>query len=262
VEEYERMAGRTGTQSLGRGLAILRIVIDAGDEGARLRDVVESTGLASPTARRILKHLVEEGLLDQDETSRRYRPGNEAMEFGLATAAHTRFIARCLPMLTRLAEATQDRIYLAVRTGLHMMCIHQVEPSFPIRIVTMKVGDRVPIGIGAGSIALLARLPRAEADRLIPSIEPLFRPYQSYTRVRFFEALEEARATGIGVSSEVINPGISGIGTAIVNAEGRPFASIDIGSVTSRIFGERFDFLRSTLLEEVRTFETGQGRHR
>jgi len=249
---------KDGTQSIGRSLAILRLVMEYGQEGLGLRELARTLGLTVATAHRILKYLAEEGMLAKDPANRRYHVGPNALELGLATGAVARFVETCRPLLQRLSEATQDTIYLSVRTGLHALCVQQVEASYPIRAGTMKVGDRAPLGIGAGTFVILAKLPANEFERLIPRLEPGLRKYPGFTLQKMLEHVEEARQTGIGVSREIINPGISGIGTAIVNERGRPIASVSIGSITPRIFGERFEYLRNILRSEVDTFSAEQ----
>lgn len=254
MADTETVGLKDGTQSIGRSLAILRLVIDYGDAGLGLREVARTLGLTVATTHRILRYLVGEGILAQDPDNRRYRIGSSAMQLGIATGAIPHFVETCRPLLQRLSEATQDTIYLSVRTGLHALCVAQVEASYPIRAGTMKVGDKVPLGIGSGSLALLAKLPADEFKRLTPRLEPGLRKYPGLTLQKMLEHVEEARRTGIGVSRELINPGISGIGTAILDARGHPFANVAIGSITPRICGERFAFLCKTLLDAVERF--------
>jgi DNA-binding IclR family transcriptional regulator len=249
---------KDGTQSIGRSLAVLRLVMDYGHEGLGLRELARTLGLTVATAHRILKYLADEGILAKDPDSRRYRIGPNTMELGLATGAVAGFVETCRPLLQRLSEATQDTIYLSVRTGLVSLCVDQIEASYPIRASTMKVGSKVPFGIGAGSFAILARLPIDEFNRLIPRLAPALRNYPGFTVQNMLDHVAEARRTGIGVSREIINPGISGIGTAILNTRGHPFASVAIGSITPRIYGERFELLRDILRTEVRQFHIEQ----
>ena len=247
-----------GTQSIARSFAVMRLVTDYGHDGIGLRELARTLGLTVATAHRILRYLAKERILTQDPVSHRYRIGQSAMEFGLATDAIAHFVRTCRPLLQRLSVATQDTIYLSVRTGLHSLCVEQIEASYPIRASTLKVGDRVPLGIAAGSFVTLAKLPIGEFERLIPRLELGLRNYPNFSLQKMLEHVEEARRTGIGISREIINPGISGIGTAIVNDRGRPFAAVAIGSITSRIFGERFESLRTILLSEVETFHAAQ----
>src|SRR5215207_8985587 len=72
----------TGTQSIRRALLVLRVLSTAGHAGLPLIDVARATGLARPTAHRVLRALLAEGVIDQRPRTRRY-----------ATAAHVQLAA-------------------------------------------------------------------------------------------------------------------------------------------------------------------------
>ena len=69
-----------------------------------------------------------------------------------ATAAKHRFsfVRLAEPALERLAHRTQDTVYLVARVGDEIVCLDAREGSFPIKALTLNVGDRRPLGIGAG----------------------------------------------------------------------------------------------------------------
>src|SRR3974390_192820 len=75
-----------GTQSIHRAAQLLRAIAARGRNGARLIDLSLQTQLAQPTARRILKSLIAEGIIIQDSKSHRYLLGHLVLELGLAAA--------------------------------------------------------------------------------------------------------------------------------------------------------------------------------
>jgi DNA-binding IclR family transcriptional regulator len=104
--------------------------------------------------------------------SGRYFPGVNLA--GLGAAASNRFglARRAQPSMRRAAERTSDTVYLTLRVGDEAMCIGREEGAFPIKTLTLKVGDRRPLGVGAGSLALLAFLPADEMQRLLDISAP------------------------------------------------------------------------------------------
>jgi DNA-binding IclR family transcriptional regulator len=56
----------TGTQSIERAVRLLREVAAHANRGARLTDLVVTTGLPRGTARRLLAAMIREGLMEQD----------------------------------------------------------------------------------------------------------------------------------------------------------------------------------------------------
>jgi DNA-binding IclR family transcriptional regulator len=93
----------------------------------------------------------------------------------------------------------------------------------------------------------------AEAERLVAAVEGELAAY-GLTVADVLAAVGRARASGIGVSAERVNPEISGIGTVLPNPGGEPFTIVAVGSVTSRIMGPRFAGLCDILREEVARF--------
>ncbi len=62
---------KSGTQVVQRVAALLRSVSARNRLGARLIDLCTEVNIERPTAHRILQGLVSEGLIRQDETSKR-----------------------------------------------------------------------------------------------------------------------------------------------------------------------------------------------
>lgn len=72
--EHDNAAPK-GAQSLGRAIALLRVVVHASPRAVRLADLIEATGLSKATAHRLATTLVHETLLAYDGESRSYGLG-------------------------------------------------------------------------------------------------------------------------------------------------------------------------------------------
>jgi len=245
-----------GAQSLGRAILLLRLVARSGAPGATMAELATSAELPRPTAHRMLKMLVAEGMLEQEQRTRRYRMGPLAFELGLLAPSPTPLISACRGTLKKIAAETEDTVYLTMRSGIDGVCIDRIEASHAIRALTIDVGGRRPLGVGATGIALLAALPPGEAEAALARNVADFKRYGRLTEQNVRENMEEARQTGFGYSVERITPGVSGIGIAIPNANGTPFVGISIASITARIVGERQAFLEALLQREASSLAT------
>lgn len=118
-------AGATadGAQSVRRAMAVLRLVAAGQDQGVRLTDVAALAGLARPTARRLLKVLMDETAVEQDPATRRYRIGNEITLLGLARPGGVSLRVVAEPYLASLAAEAGDTVFLSVRHGADSVCI-------------------------------------------------------------------------------------------------------------------------------------------
>ena len=51
------------------------------------------------------------------------------------------------------------------------ICSARALGDYPIKALTLDVGIRRPLGVGAGGLAILCALPEAEADEIIDAID-------------------------------------------------------------------------------------------
>lgn len=225
-----------GTQSIERAVGLLLEVGRAAQHGARLTDLVTSSGLAKPTARRALGALVRVGLLDQDEASRRYHLGAESYVLGMLAARRFGIHARAIDGLTRLSQTTGDTAFLSVRRDQHIVCLHREEGPFPIRSHVLQAGDRHPLGIGAGSLAVLAALPDDEVERAIAANAAIIsEKYPAYSAGLLHSAVIRTRKDGYALNPGLLMKGSWGIGVAVCDPRGRPVYAISLAAIEDRL---------------------------
>lgn len=242
--------------NIARTTAILEALARASDRGLRLADVIAATGFGKTTAHRLLTALTASGLADQDGETGRYFVGMKVMT--LASAAKNRFAIAALaePALVRLSQRSQDTVYLVARAGDEAVCLDCREGSFPIRVLTLNIGDHRPLGIGAGSMALLAFLPDEEIARIMVQhaearaafpfddanlrkmIETTRRQGYAYNNVHLFKGMETMANMG-------------GIGVPIRRSDGRPVAALHLTAVEARLEQPRRDNLVTAMRQEA-----------
>jgi hypothetical protein len=160
-------AARTGTQSIERVVEMLRVVASRGRRGMRIADVATVSGLPMSTCFRMLQRLELEGLVERDALTRKYHLGPLLYELGLLARPRYELSTLCHEALELIAEHTQDTVYLSERRGPESICTHRALGDYPIKALTLDVGIRRPMGVGAGGLAILCALPAAEADDVI-----------------------------------------------------------------------------------------------
>jgi DNA-binding IclR family transcriptional regulator len=250
-------AAAGGAQSIDRAATLLLLVGRAGPFGARLSELVEQCDLAKPTVRRILLALVRAGLLDQDLETRRYYIGPEI--YVLGTLASTRFGIHPISLrsLVRLSQETGDTAFLSVPRGVYSICVHREEGAYPIRIHALHAGDRHPLGVGAGSLALLSALPDHEVKEVVAAnADILADNYPQHPPKVLLAMVQEARAKGYALNPGMLLPGSWGIGVAIRGQDGRPIGALSIAAIESRLGEDRQQKLAELLTKEARSIET------
>jgi DNA-binding IclR family transcriptional regulator len=246
----------TGTQSIGRAVGLLRQLAATRSRGASLGELVEASGLAKPTCRRILLALIEAGLAEQDPTTRRYFLGPEA--YILGTIAADRFGLHRLAQesVIRLARETGDAAFLQVRRDFAVVCLQREDGDYPIRSHVLAAGDRHPLGAGAGGITLMAAMPDAEIETaLTANASLLAHRYPMLPRAVVLDLVAEARHLGYGINRGLLFPGSWGMGVVVRDARGRPDACLSLAAIESRMQPDRQPALYRLLREEAETLE-------
>jgi len=237
----------TGTQSIDRAVLLLRLISGYGTRGARLTDLAAAAGLAPPTARRILKRLAEHRLVEQDPVTQRYMLGALTYELGVVAARRPPILAALRPALERLAEETGDTVYLIVRSGTEGVCLDRVEGGFPIKTLTLAIGSRQPLGVGPASLTLLAALPDGEVEQAIAANLPLYARYPSVRPERLHADIREVRKRGYALRHDAFTAGVAGIGIAVPNGDGVPYAAVSLAMIDSRMTKTRAEELLALL---------------
>jgi DNA-binding IclR family transcriptional regulator len=252
----QRGGRRTGTQSIQRAALLVRLIAARSGPGSRLAEIVQHSQLERSTVRRMLRCLIEEGFVRQDADTRRYALGPLVFELGLAAAPQFNLVDICRPALARLAEATGDTVFLAVRSGYDTVCIDRREGSFPIRALTLDVGTRRPLGAGAGGLALLMPLSDAEVNTIVNANAVRLRGYNFLTVPALNGMLKRARELGYALNDNHITAGATSISLPIISRYGQPFAAISVGAISSRMDAGRQKKVAAMLRKEVKIVES------
>lgn len=244
--------GGSGTQSLSRALDLLRLVASRSGRGIRLTDVVERSGLTKPTAHRLLHALEQSGFLAQDPVNRLYHLGPEAYVIGTLAQDRYGFHRAALPSLIRLAAASEDTAFLTIRRDGHGVCLHREEGTFPIRSYVLQAGDRHPLGVGAGSLAILAALSIDEAESIIEcNSEELCERYPGFPPALIRQQVLQARADGYSFNPGQLYAGSWAVGVAVMGRNGQCEGALSIAAIETRLQPDRCLHLVQLLRNEA-----------
>ena len=225
-------------KTVERVARLLQKLALAEDAGARLTDLARDLDLPKPTVHRLLGALTEVGMARHDPSTRRYRLGALTVLLGQSSSRIT-ISNEARQGLVRLAAATQDTVYVSVQEGTAAICVGREIGSFPIRTLTLSVGDQRPLGVGAGSMALLAFLPDAEVGAAIARNKVWLAKYPQFNAEMLHEQVRETRARGYSLNRDQVIPAMSAVGVPVLGPDGRPIAAFSVAGITERIVRER-----------------------
>lgn len=248
-----RPIGKAGVQhvpGLERTMLVLRALSAAPEAGMRLSDVARATAFGKSTTHRLLSRLTAVGLVEQDLDSRRYHLGFELYVLGQAAAGRFGIVAIAKASLQRLAERTEDTVYMSVLAGMDAVCLARVEGSFPIKTLTMNVGERRPLPVGSGAISMIAHYSDDEIDRILETNARRYREYAFFDVASVHAMIDQTRRDGFTFSDNLID-GMRAIAVPILDPQGRTVAAITVSAISDRMKPERRTNIVTIMRREV-----------
>ena len=239
-----------GTQSIRRALRVLRGLAVGQELGTRITDIAAEMGLSYPTAHRILRILVEEGAAEQDPATRRYMIGREVTLLGFARIAHFPIKAIAEPYVRNVAEKIEETVFLTVPSRFDSICVYRKVGSHRLKVLSIDVGSRRPLGVTVGGLALLAFLPEEQTEAVIGANAKRFAQFNC-TAAQLRRRVAETRARGYAYVDVGIMRGTRAIAVPVLNQVRQPVASISMSAVTARLSSERLPFIVDVMQEQA-----------
>ena len=212
---------RTGTgpdfiESLARGLEVIT-AFEPGHETLSLSDVATATGLARPTARRILLTLAELGYVRVDGP--RYALTPRVLELGAAYVGSQGLWDVARPHLQELSAKTNESCSIAQLDGSDIVYVARV--AIPKIVgLSVHIGTRFPALQTSLGKVLLAELATRELDEVLaePSrsgLTPLWNPSKNERDAE----LRQVHARGWAMTDQQLALGIRSVAAPIRDGE-------------------------------------------
>jgi DNA-binding IclR family transcriptional regulator len=223
---------------------------DGLDTAVRVLDVLEAEGEAGPSrvalaagirrrdAASLLDRLCDLGLIERSEGAGTYRLGLRLFRLGAAVGRRLEVRQAARPVLEDIHRATEETVYLCVRRGDDALCVDRIDGLW-VQSLTLRVGETLPLHLGAASRALLAYeseaflrdyLGRATLMPLTERTPP--------TRAAVRRELRAVVERDYAVSDGDIRLGIAAVGAAIRDHTGAVVAALSVGGLRPSILGD------------------------
>lgn len=242
-----------GAQAISRAMQVLRGVSRTRGDGAGLLALTRDTGMSKPTVHRILAALAAEGMVEQDPASRRYFLGPECHVLGHVASERFGINRLAAPVVARIAHECGDSAFFSLRRDVFAVCVLREDGDYPLKTHVLLPGDRHPLGIGAGSLAILAALPDDEVESSLQANAALIaRRYPHYSVPLIRTLVDEVREQGYSVNRGLVVPGSWGIGVPLRDEQGHVLGALSIAAVEARMDEERQFQLAKLLSREAK----------
>jgi DNA-binding IclR family transcriptional regulator len=253
--EQEFQAARTGpgTQAVERAADLLVRVLES-EEPLALGDLAAAAELPKSTASRVVSALERHGLVSQEGSRGRLRPGPAILRY-----AHRGIVERALGELARepldaVAQASGETVNLAVPGPGAVEHIAQVDSRHFLG-TGQWLGRRVDFHCTAvGKLFLAfgaAELPAGPLRKLAPNT--------ICDRVRLEAELERVRRDDYATAVDELEPGLAALAAPIRDSAGQTIAALSITGPTLRLPPQRLAELRTVVIREARALSSRLG---
>ena len=233
-----------GSQSVYRAIDVLRGVARHHRTGVTATALCEELDLTPATTHRLLQVLLSENILTIDPYSKRYHLGLELYSLGLA--AHDFAVREYVSArLANLRKLSGETVFLFVRSGTDSLCLMRVDGEAAIPDLTLSAGSRRPLGVGAGSLALLAAHSTRFVERVLKSNANLFADYFDAPLDEIGRWVADTKARGFAFNDGRLHSGVRAVGVAIGPESAPPLAAVSIATDDARMSeARRIEFER------------------
>jgi len=237
MKETDRVKG------LEKGLKLL-VMLSQHNRALSLEELTKAIGYSRTACFRLLQTMKGLGFVEQDLASKGYRLGTRNISIGAAALSNLNLRQIARPFMESLKKETDETVNLAILDGVEIVFIERIEARFIISS-QLRVGDRLPAHWTSQGKAIMAFLPEARLEHVLAQIRFEKRAAKTITSVaRLRDEIEKVRTTGIALSDEEIEIGLSAVAVPIRDLTGQAVAAMNVS----------FPLFRHSLEEGIRVF--------
>lgn len=237
-----RSGDKTAETSLAKAIRLLPIVAERNANGITLSTVARKANLKTATARRLLQGLVDGGLLSFDPYSKIYTLGIGIFNLAGAPGSPKQFDQLRIelqPALAEVATVTGETAFLSVPFNDEALCIDSAGDANALCANTLQVGARRPLGVGAGSAAILSAMPEKECDRQIVTNSEAYSRYGELNAAEVRRLVRHWREHRWLINVSIIIPEVGAIAVAVFDRTGQLRAAMSVAAFKSRLAPRR-----------------------
>lgn len=190
-------------------------------------------GLDKASIHRLLRSLCDEGIVEQDEETKKYRLGLSILELAAARLKTFGFMHVAAEEMRILREEVGESIALHVQDRCELVCVQYAEASHPLT-VRFTLGERSPIHVTAGGLIHLAHMQDDKWKKLVQDAVALYPTHPVSSARGLADAIQRARKDQTAISDETFQKGIRGLATSIRDSSGYFVATLSVVAPTSR----------------------------
>jgi IclR family transcriptional regulator, acetate operon repressor len=227
-------------RSVDRAIDLL-LALARADEPMGLRELARTVGLPPSTVQRLVASLERRELILKDRSY--FRLGPAVVLLTGAFLAGDTLLRAALPALEELTALSGETSTLYLRIGFERVVAQRVNSPHPLRY-TLRVGQRLPLHVGAPGLVLLAAMPDNEISQYLERVIPVqLASGKSLSAEELMERLREVRRAGYAISLGERELESASVAAPVVKAGKGTVASVAVTGPASRMTNDKLQAL-------------------
>lgn len=227
-------------RSIERALDLL-LAIEKAERPLGLTELARATGIHKATVQRIAGVLERRCFIQKEQG--RYQLGAGIVPLARAFLTGNSLTRAALPLLEQLALVSGETASLFVRQGFDRVVVQRVDSPHPLRY-NIRIGQRLPLHVGASGLVLAAAMPEGELQQLLNRLgEIRLATGDILTREMLHQKIERVRQQGFAVSQEEREIGVTSVAAPVVLSGRGTAAAIAVTGPPSRMTPEKVEYL-------------------
>lgn len=205
-------------------------------------DLSKHLSLSTSTVHRLLSTLADEGVLDQDADSGRYRLGLSVFDMAAAMPKQRSLHEAVLVSMTELRSRTGQTVQVGVLDGREVVYVERLDSPTTLRFFA-ALGRRVPAHRTSSGKAIMAFVGRQQRDQLLKGWTLDATTQHSITDItKLREELLVTRRRGFAENRQESMLGVVSVAAPIRDGTGDAVAALSLAGPTDRMDENRVAF--------------------
>lgn len=216
-----------------------RVLKHLGREKGRQRvsDIARSLDIPLTSTLRILVSLMTEGLVEKEDAY--YRLGPALIQLGTAALSRVEIRSQALPILARLADATDETAHLAIPVDGRSLIVAVHDSPHPLRAASRPGYSAELHCSSTGKVFLAYLYGKTLPAGIVKGRMTRRTPFTKVTVAEIERECEWVRTNGYSVDDEEYHEGVRCIAAPVYGADGTVVAAVGITAATLRLPREK-----------------------
>ncbi|NUA99021.1 helix-turn-helix domain-containing protein [Azospirillum melinis] len=214
---------------------------DSSRPSMSLTQVAAAVGMDKSAAQRFTYTLEKLGYLRKDPVTKRFELTVRSLDIAHHYLHSNAMLQRAMPYLMHLSKTTEETINLTMMDGTEIVFVSRFMSRHVLN-TDVIVGTRMPAYCTAPGIAILSRLPAAEAAALVDRMDlKPYTPTTTWKRDELLAKIAKSAVSGYATAFEEFYHGDLSVAAAITGSGGVPVGALNIAVSRARFTPEEME---------------------